>query len=738
MRRRHFASPLIVLAALLAAAPPLHAQPFAKNVPDNALVYIAWRGADAMAKEYDQSHFKAVMAASSLPRIIEQQLPVLIDGGVAEGKADAGLRLAALLARPAWRYPTAFVIGELRGEGPNPKPAMAVICDAGAETEALAKKVEDLAKGMTAPALTVWRVNTMLVIGIDGGVDFEPSPRAQPPRPRLADSKDFQAVVARLGTDPAVVAYVDVAALVKAYEARLRPDSPDAREWATLRDIVGLAGLKHAGFSYGFDGPDWAVRGYLHAPGGTADGLLGLLANAAPVSDDLLKLVPASAPWLAAGRFDAGRAYALVHGVVAKNHPDAVQNFDRDIARASKEMGADLVKDVIEPLGDEWVTYAAPDVAGTGVLGTVIINRARDGAKLEAGLSALERFLNKMMANEPGAAARVQFAQTKAGDLTLHYLAIPAVGPTWAVKDGNLYLGLYPQAVIGAVEQAAGKGGRILDAPAFVAARKRAGGERANALMFADLPRTAADTYPLMLAIDRVYAGILSATGTEPVEGMTIPPLNRLMPHLSPLAIAASKDADGWAYRRICPFPGSEGLATQLHALTGQGQQLNLIPVVLPALAKARAQARSVACMANLRQVTMGLIMYQTDKKGFLPDDLGQLVTGKYMPVGQVFRCPAAGAAAEAPPQDPETLAAWVKAHATYVYLGNGRVKVTRVARPSEVVIVHEPLDGAAAHGGMVNLAFLDGHVELVPLEQARQVVAQSKLRLEEAARKGQ
>jgi prepilin-type processing-associated H-X9-DG protein/prepilin-type N-terminal cleavage/methylation domain-containing protein len=44
-----------------------------------------------------------------------------------------------------------------------------------------------------------------------------------------------------------------------------------------------------------------------------------------------------------------------------------------------------------------------------------------------------------------------------------------------------------------------------------------------------------------------------------------------------------------------------------------------LISLLLPALGKAREQARSVQCMSNLRQISTAILMYVQDNKGTLP-----------------------------------------------------------------------------------------------------------------------
>lgn len=53
-----------------------------------------------------------------------------------------------------------------------------------------------------------------------------------------------------------------------------------------------------------------------------------------------------------------------------------------------------------------------------------------------------------------------------------------------------------------------------------------------------------------------------------------------------------------------------------------------LISLLLPALGKARAQAKSVQCLSNLRQIGIGLIQYTQAFDGFLPPSQYRLGTG--------------------------------------------------------------------------------------------------------------
>src|SRR3954469_4691560 len=57
-----------------------------------------------------------------------------------------------------------------------------------------------------------------------------------------------------------------------------------------------------------------------------------------------------------------------------------------------------------------------------------------------------------------------------------------------------------------------------------------------------------------------------------------------------------------------------------------------LISILLPALSKARRQAKTVQCQSNMRQVAVGLLMYINDNKGKFPP--AQIKKGGAYPSG--------------------------------------------------------------------------------------------------------
>ena len=80
--------------------------------------------------------------------------------------------------------------------------------------------------------------------------------------------------------------------------------------------------------------------------------------------------------------------------------------------------------------------------------------------------------------------------EVKEGDAKIQYLATPVVTPAWAVANGRLYFGLYPQVVAGALHAAAAKDQSILNNEKFMAMKKQFAVGNPTAVTFVDLPAT--------------------------------------------------------------------------------------------------------------------------------------------------------------------------------------------------------------------------------------------------------
>ncbi len=153
-------------------------------------------------------------------------------------------------------------------------------------------------------------------------------------------------------------------------------------------------------------------------------------------------------------------------------------------------IGLDVQKELLAPLGGQWLVFNSAQT-GHGLLGLTVINPLRDSAKAKSAFASLEKQANEAMAKgtrDQGITLSIETA--KMDELEVHYLAVPLVAPSWAIKNDRLYASLFPQILAGAAEQAAA-GKSILDNPVFVAARKRLNVKDAVSLSFMNLPELA-------------------------------------------------------------------------------------------------------------------------------------------------------------------------------------------------------------------------------------------------------
>jgi prepilin-type processing-associated H-X9-DG protein/prepilin-type N-terminal cleavage/methylation domain-containing protein len=203
-----------------------------------------------------------------------------------------------------------------------------------------------------------------------------------------------------------------------------------------------------------------------------------------------------------------------------------------------------------------------------------------------------------------------------------------------------------------------------------------------------------------------------------------------------------------------------------------------LISILLPALNKARESARTVACLSNLRQLSLSLIMYANDHQNWAPDNFGapypqtnweigwanKLTQLKYTPGGQVnplapptgiYLCPDVFEPVKqwGTPGQGRDLIPYFRAdignywfsttygiNSFFCAINNTayppdikRIKLTGVKNSSRVFLLGDTYDAGAGvlwyiglsypgislrhnRGQAYNMAFADGHAETMPI----------------------
>lgn len=554
-----------LVAAILVCASEAGAQPLADRVPADSIVYFGWQGAEGLTPAYGKSRLKAVLDATDANQILDTFIPQLVKrvsqekGEDAKQAAEVG-KVFGELAGPLWRYPVAFYFAGVDWEKKMPK--LGVLCQAGADSVKLRDQIRGMMKDAPQEAknaIEIEDIDGVLVVSL-GYADAKSALGSK--EKSLSTADDFKAAAGQVGKMPAVMAYIDAEKLMALVEKAIdREGPPDAKQmWPKVKSATGLEGLKRIAWSTGFDGKDWGEHLFVAAPG-PRKGLLSLL-DGEPISDAAYAMIPQSATLAGLARFDAAKVVTVLRQVAGDIDPNAGEQLSEMLKMLNDQVKVDLQKDLLAALGDEWAYYTSPEIGGRGSAGVVLVNKLRDEKKFAAAIAKLQEVaiaeITKATQKED---VKLSIYTTKVDGLTISYLGTPLVTPSWAIQDGTLYVGLFPQTVAAAAAHVREKGKSILDNKDFLAVRDRLGGTKATAIAFMDLPRTAPDSYAMWAMISRV-SGFADLLGVQS-PAMLLPPMHKLMAQLTPAGSAAWVDDAGWHARAVMPFPGAQLLASE-------------------------------------------------------------------------------------------------------------------------------------------------------------------------------
>ncbi len=692
------------------------AQPLADRIPADALVYVGWTGSDNLGPAYQSSHLKGVVDATDFPKLFNDFLPRIAQKlGQTDAQGSQKITFITSVGRRLWKYPSAFYFGGMDFTNPRePQPRIAILCDAGNEAEALRNEVQGMVDHADKKAaIKVINDGTLVVLTIGSGVTIASKGQAN-----LTADAGFKGVMSQLHEKSVAAAYVNAAGIVKLIDSaprRGRRAQQELEQWTKARDALGLNSVKGIGWTGAFDQKDWSTRLFVAAPAPRA-GIFTLF-DAKPVSDDALKLIPANATMAGACTADLAKLLTDIRSGAAKVDPGATAKIDQALDRFRTMTGLDLQKDVLDPLGDQWAYYSGPGVAGAVSFSTVVVNKLDDPAKAENALAQLSRsatnMASGMMARKGPGSPSVSVGETTSNGMKIQYVALPVIKPSWAIKNGVLYVGLWPQVVAAAATYNPASDKSILDNPDFAAIRQRLGTQKATSVRFADLAKTAPTVYPAWMFIFG-YTGLVDMF-YAPTPGMLLPPLTDLLKNLGPAGQTAWVDDAGWHMSGVDPFPGSTVIASDpLLSATGP----LAVSILLPSLNRARETANRVKCASNERQIGQAILLYANENKGKYPPDLGTLIKTQDITI-DCFVCPSSDNTIppdiQAGAKDQQ--AAWVNNNSSYVYVGQGM----NFNAPADAVVLYENHDNHDEDG--MNFLYGDGHVEWQQMATAEQLL---------------
>jgi prepilin-type processing-associated H-X9-DG protein len=723
--------PNLIVAVLVSSAGLLRAQPLSDRVPAEAIVYVGWAGTDAMPPAYADSHLKAVLDNSRIPALFSEFLPQWSQRVAVQTRGQSNpLQLMQVIFNRMLKHPTALYFAGIDMTNPrDPSPRFGLICLAGADAINIQQQLGQFVPQAPPSAMlrsSVVQDDTVLLT--IGRIDPAQAITAVHSPQSLEQSPAFSSALKQVQRDAVMAVYVDGEKLMAMVDGLIQANTrpPERTKVTAAIDALGLRGLKQFMCTSGFDGKDWMSQSFTGAPS-PRTGLLEAM-DAKPVSADLLKAIPADATFAAAGKFDPARLITRIREGAGKVDPQAQTVIDRVLSGANAMMGRNVMTDLLEPLGEDWAAYCAPSVSGNGILGTVIVNRLDDPAKAGSSFPIawvnLSNWTNTAL-RQARADVQVSGQTVKIDGMNVNYIGAPLVAPAWTIRDGNFYLGLYPQSVAAAARWTHNSTGKSLaENEKFIALQKRLGVSNPTGFSYFDLPTsgTQGSSYQQLLALTR-YGGISDLFGV-PLPEPLLPPLDVLQQHLAVAGSVAWTDDAGYHEKSVSPFPGSK-LLSEPGLVAGYAPATSglMASILLPSLSRARETANRVKCAANLRTMGQGLLLYANDHKGKYPLSIGELLTLQ-LPL-EIFVCPSSGKSVPANivNADLQTQMTWVNDNGDYVYMGANK---TSSARASEI-IVYERADDHGQQG--INILYGDGHVDWIIMARANQMIQQQMQR---------
>ncbi len=703
-------------------------QPLVDKVPGDAVVYVGWRGVDDPDVGFTETHFGALCEMMQVGETVEQLLDAIDRADPGDEQATLVTGLIRTIGRASWRLPTAVYVQPLPDEPGLPGEVvgrLVVLWQAdGSQAEALLTSLKRIEAEATAEVpVRADRVEGGLVRLVVGPAE---DPGAEMPTGKsLAETAAFQRRIGLVDADALFVCYLDGPGVLGQIDRQVSEESLET--WRTVRAALGLDGFKGLAWSGGFEGQGWRMELFVDAPA-PRRGVMTLL-DGEPITEAELALVPGDATAFYATRMDLGRVLDEFRQVVVSIDEEAARRIEDGIRDGSEALGVDLEADLIRSMGSAWMVYTSPGGMGKGVMGMCLVNPLKDADRVERALGMLESIVNAK-ASEARAAGggdmpfqfRI-FTQERNG-ITLHMLGLGILTPTWAVHDGRLYVGLFPQAVQAAGAFSASGRPSILEEPKYQALRKKLGVGEANVIMYSDLPRTAGESYPGLVTLTQAVSGFLAMAGADEVT-IPLPTFGELLALLSPSGHVGWSDESGYHLRASSPFPGSvmlgpQGVTTSAGAMS--------VGIMLPALGAARQSAREVKSLSQCRGIVLALVADATDNPDeVFTEDIAHLYENNLFDVEYALS-PRSGLSVPADfDQWPmEQRKRWVRDNASYVVLPNLKAGFAN----GKIAIFERP---DHAHSERIAVGFCDGHAEFMPVEQVREIVkAQTGMTLEE------
>ncbi len=618
---------LVCTCLLLFATSCFAAAPLTTRLPGKCLAYLQWAG--------DTPALRATaLGQLGNSKIMTELQALMKDMAIKQApdpKAQAMITDATAACEMILRHPAAISLIDWNQDTNGPRPKAVILMDLGKDTDAFAARLENLlqnfgdqlqeesisdtkVRSMQTPVGPVWfwQKDSMFFLCVGEGMpEMLIGMQAEK---SLAANKNFVSCMKAVESKDEILSlYVNVVGITAAVKAaKILPPTTD-KDITPILEALGVTNVTAIAGNYSTAGPGLHAKLKVFTPA-PHRGILMPFAGK-PLADSDLSHVPADAVFAAAINMQAEK---LLDEFLARLPENKVKGARKGLAKASERFGVDLRKDILANLGDTWV-IASADSYGGFLTGTVLSVEAKNP-------KALEKAIDTVVTKALGGGRHAAQLQMKSGDLTVHYVHILRgrmawASPAWAVHGNRLYVAIWPQIIVTAVQNQSTP--RLTDNKAYQASRAKLAAN-ASALAYVDTPELTRRFYGVLPAAwNMVFANFgreipreMRSEVMKLVTPATMPPLHVLLKYILPDMAAISSDSTGITFEScgtVGPVVGGP--------LVPVGAAL-VIPAVIPTVTTSRWEASS---RHNLRSIGTGIKMYEVSHDK-MPDSFEDLI----------------------------------------------------------------------------------------------------------------
>lgn len=408
-----------------------------------------------------------------------------------------------------------------------------------------------------------------------------------------------------------------------------------------------------------------------------------------------LKRIPSDATFAQISKFNFSSFSHWIREAAQANPEEAV-----DPMQLVEQMtGINPQRDILDHLGETVGFYSSDTTGGGGLLSLAAFVEVKNAEALNQTIAKITAMLNQMA--RQNAMGYVRIAERTVNNQPMRSLTFPGLPIpleiSFATADGYLHVAASPQSLLAAIEQSRSGKTSLADNPRF----KEMGGDKINGAMkvsFMDTPRLMRGGYGIVsLGMAALTNAVRSPTDSQRGSDLLMPSLGELSTNAKAMVsitrlegndLVATCHADRSLLVNACGLVGAWGGSPASLATVGM-----LGGVMLPALGKARENAKSMRSMANLRQISMAITIYAADFNDALPQNVDVLIERQYINE-QILKSPFG------PIHDDD---------GDY-FLNLGAGKLTDAKQPDKKILGYDR--AMLARTRRTAVVFFDGHVE--------------------------